>query len=115
MRLSSVFSATVYFMPHVYLLNVTLIAGVIFVGLRFLGRVISLPRPGILALLAISLVIIQASLVIPALATGSLYPTRSIADSYGPYTDMRPVSVGFARMNYECKPSSWWFPKGWRP
>jgi len=113
-RMSLVSSAVDDFMPHVYLLNVAIVATALLFAARTL-RVRPPRRPALTATVAAALLGVQVLLQGAALASGFLNPTMSIGDSsYGLYSELRPVSVGILRINYECTPSRWWFPGGWQ-
>lgn len=112
---SGVSSLEYLFMPHVYLCDLAVYAGFLFLALRIVlpvsGRV---RRAGGLAGVGLGLFAIVA--VFLALNMRTLIPVMNIGDdSYGRYREYRPVGLSVFHHPRECPASDFWFPEGWVP
>jgi hypothetical protein len=91
----AVATSDIFYMPHIMLLNLIIVAGVTLPLTVFLVRRSARARRGQI-IQAVASVIVLITLFVPLLGTLLiLEPTRSIASSYESYFDYRPVIGGF--------------------
>lgn len=100
------------FMPHIYLLNLIVLCVIAFPVVRW---TMTRARWQFVAWVAgIVLLAARAALLALAISIKMLNPTTSIGGDYEPYMDFRPVGFCLNDGHYECKPSPFWFPEGWK-
>jgi hypothetical protein len=120
MKWSGVSSMQYDMMPHVYALNMLIIAAVIFLLMRKMyARVLPVAKNktriaiSFLSLLFLALVLI---LSVWLFQTHTLIPVMNIAqDEKGAnYQDYRPIgwAIESDESDYNCKPSDFWFAEG---
>ena len=91
----SVATSDFFYMPHILLLNLIIIAGVALPLTAFLvRRSVRAPRAQLIQAVA-SMIVLIALFVLLFGTLLVLEPTRSIASSYESYLDYRPVIGGF--------------------
>lgn len=106
------------FMPHIYLLNIIVLCALLFPVIR---RALDRPaknlytrRRVVIGWLGLVLLAVRTLLLVLTISIGFLQPTSSIGDVHEPYTHFRPVGFCLNDGHYECKPSTFWFPEGWK-
>jgi hypothetical protein len=114
-RYSGASSHEFFFMPHVYLLNVVLLAAALFPVVRWLltQASVGVAALNVVGLAGAVLLLLSLGMTAWALQSGALRPAGSLgAEQYGGYTEYRPVGLG-AVGAIECPASPFWFPHGW--
>lgn len=106
------------FMPHIYLLNLVVLCATVFPAIRWtLGRFATATATRwrlVAGVAGLVLIAARISLLVLAISIKMLNPTFSIGDDYEPYSELRPVGFSLHDGHYECKPSPYWFPDGWK-
>lgn len=108
------------FMPHVYILNVTVLCLLMFPAMRrVLNRLISSRLKRLRSIIGAAgclLLLSHVALTLILVSTGYYRPDISLGlEGYYRYTDFRPIRFGLVESNAPaCKPSRFWFPDGWR-
>ncbi len=115
-RWNMVSSLQYEFMPHIYAINVLVLAALMVPLVRYVaGRLAdrSPRRTRAIAVCIFALGVVGVSWHGLALAAGWWQPTVSIYHPpYDSLAELRPVGVSFGR-HYDCTPSSYWFPAHW--
>lgn len=115
LRYSGVSSMEFSAMPHVYLLNLAALTLVLWLLTRLIARRIrtgSKLEAGV-AVLGLTGVVMGCGFVALVVATGSWRPVGSIGDTYGSWSEYRPVGLAHS-MSPDCVKSSFWFPEASR-
>lgn len=109
---SIVTSATHFFIPWLYLLNIAFIASAVFLMLRPLASIgRSKPRLRNILVGAVGAVLLTTAIALDlaALSMGVWRPTSSF-DGSPRFSELRPVSLTFFRRHVDCTASPFWFP-----
>lgn len=110
---SIVTSATDFFIPWLYVVNLAAIAGGLFLLLRFaasrLGTSHARLRKLVFGVAGTFLLVTAVALEVFGLSIGVFRPTSSF-DGRPLYSELRPVAVRVLRRSTECTPSPFWFP-----
>lgn len=109
---SIVTSATHFFIPWLYLLNLAIIAGGVFLLLRPLASIgRSKPRLRNISVGAVGAVLLTTAIAldVAALSMGVWRPAASFDGSPG-FSELRPVSLVVFRRHVDCTASPFWFP-----
>jgi hypothetical protein len=112
-------SATHFFIPWLYVINLALIAGAIFILLRILSLLFEASNPRRRKLIISStgavLLVSAVAFEVFVLTIGVWRPTPSLSESYN-YSELRPIGVRvFEHRPRDCTASSFWFPEHKRP
>jgi hypothetical protein len=106
-------SASAKFIPWLYVVNLALIAGGVFLLLRFLESRLGASKPLIwnLTVGAAAAFLLATAIALEtfALSIGVWFPTSSFSDSVR-YGELRPVSVHVLGRPRNCTESPFWFP-----
>lgn len=110
---SIVTSATDFFIPWLYVVNLAVIAGGVLLLLRPLASTLEASNPRLrkffvvpaAALLLVTAVALEAF----GLSIGVRRPTSSFSE-YSPYSQLRPVAVRALGQSRDCTASPFWFP-----
>ncbi len=106
------------FMPHIYLLNLIVLSAIAFPTISWtfdrLSLTVSTRWRTVAGVVGLVLLAARISLLMLSISIKMLIPTLSIGDHYEPYVDFRPVGLCLHDGYYECKPSPYWFPDGWK-
>ena len=117
-RWSGVSSLEYFWMPTVLVLNIGLLFAIAFPFISWaVGKIESSTSRAILGT-AGAFVVVTFGLLILFLIQIGIYQVRvsNIAsEGYQTYSEFRPVRIGFKKLRYDCTPSEFWFPNGWRP
>jgi hypothetical protein len=113
-RWSEASSLAYVFVPHLYVLNVLALFGIVLPVVRQIAEHLARRSAravygslGVCGALLCTLVTARHALV---LATGLWIPVASIEQPpYDSYDALRPLGVSFGR-HYDCTPSKFWFP-----
>ena len=114
---SGVSSLEYLFMPHVYALNLLLLAIPLYLACqRFFSHRLKF-RAGALGAIAVITILLPAVLLSLSIYSRFLIPVSTIADGgFMRYGELRPVSFGLKPgRSGDCIPSPFWFPQGWNP
>ncbi len=118
MRFTGVSSLEYLFMPQVYLLNIILLSAISFPCIRWAFARFSLAIQSrhlfLIGTVGLLLLLSRVMVIGFLLTAGLLRPTPSIGSGHEPYTDFRPVGFSLQDGHYQCKPSRFWFPDGWK-
>ena len=108
---SIVDSATHFFIPWLYVVNLIAIAGAVFLVLHLLGPRFGTSKPRALKLrvgaIGAALLLTAILLEVSALSMGVWRPTSSFSESPR-FSELRPVAVAFRRQR-DCTASPFWF------
>jgi len=115
---SIVSSATSFFIPWLYVVNLAAIAGGVFLLLRPLASRLGTSKPRarkiIFGAAGTLLLMTSIALDVSALSMGVWRPTPSF-DGSPRFSELRPVSVVVFRRQRDCTPSPFWFPNNAPP
>ena len=110
---SIVTSVTYFFIPWLYVLNLALIAGCVFLMLRIVGSRLgpskSRLRKLVVPTAAVVLVVTAVGFEALVLSMGVWRPISSFSGSPN-YVDLRPVAVRGLKHPRNCTASPFWFP-----
>jgi hypothetical protein len=112
-RFGGVSSLEYAFAPHVYLLNIVLVSGLLFPPIRrallSLGRRRGRLGSRVLTGAGVVLCLVNLAALYVALSAGLWRPVADIArPPHDSYMEFRPVGLALDR-HYECTPSTFWF------
>ena len=106
------------FMPHIYLLNLIILCAIAFPLVRWAIKWLSAMTHArwqfVVGVTGIALLATRVALLVLAISIKMLNPTNSIGSPHEPYVDFRPVGFCLNDGHYDCKPSPYWFPEGWK-
>lgn len=115
---SIVTSATYFFIPWLYLVNLAVIVGGVFLLLRPLASRLSAANCGvakkILGGAGAVLLITSLALDVSAISMGVWRPTSSFSESPR-FSELRPVASPVFRRQRDCRASTFWFPNSAHP
>ncbi len=115
---SIVTSATSFFIPWLYVINLAVISGGLFLLLRPVATRLEASRPRLTRIIAgvagafllVTAIVFEAS----ALSMGFWRPTSSFSGA-PPYRELRPVALRVMGHQRDCTASPFWFPDKRRP
>jgi hypothetical protein len=113
---SGVSSMEHFFMPHVYVANLMLLAALAY-PICYLLAAGGRGRAAIAGVAGLLSILFVGALLSLSLSIRLYIPVNSIADGgFMRYLELRPVSFGFnVNDAADCQASTFWFPQGWQP
>jgi hypothetical protein len=110
---SVVTSATDFFIPSLYVVNLAVIAGLVLLLLRPLASRLGALYPRLRKLVAAAagalLLVTAATFEVAVLSMGVWHPISSFSDAPR-YGELRPVAVRVLKRPRDCTASPFWFP-----
>ena len=111
---SIVTSVTEFFIPWLYVINLAVVAAVIFFGLRPVASRLAASNLRVLKLIAgvaaVLLLVTAIALEAMVLTIMDVWRPTSSFGGAPPYSELRPVGIRVFRRQSECTPSQFWFP-----
>ena len=111
---SIVTSATSFFIPWLYVINLAAIAGAVFLLLRFLVSLLGPSKPRFTKFIlgaAGSLLLVTAIALETMVFFMDVWIPISSFGGTPPYMELRPVAINVLGRQRDCTASPYWFPK----